>query len=466
MANHSTHHALDQGARFGEDPYDRYRMNQPIPEPYPSGGLPPAGIPTPNQWPGYGPTQQAHVAPNSDVAYNAAPQESMGYPGDNTMTGLASQMGGLGIGATDARTHKRRHRHAYHDIGSAQQPPSGSFSQESMQPSSQFLNTGVNQASRPVSRTVGPAPGMIPQPGVPGAGAGRVSTQGKVDPEAIPSIPRTRDVSTVYYNSRVYPTMERHLPPPAGIPFVAYDQGNSSPKFARLTLNNIPSTSDFLSSTGMPMGMILQPLAHLDPSEQPVPVLDFGDLGPPRCRRCRAYMNPFMTFRSGGNSFICNMCTFPNDVPPEYFAPLEPSGVRTDRLQRPELMMGTVEYLVPKEYWNKEPVGLQWLFLIDVSSESVKRGFPRGVCKGILEALYGSDDEALETTEANRKLPQGSKVGIATFDSDVHFYNLNVRGSPSLGDYKLPLSYNALGATRSSADDGNDRFGRAICSIK
>src|SRR6202044_3904554 len=84
--------------------------------------------------------------------------------------------------------------------------------------------------------------------------------------------------------------------------------------------------------------------------EQPIPVLDFGEAGPPRCRRCRTYINPFMMFRSGGNKLVCTMCNFPNDVAPEYFAPTDPSGVRVDRMQRPELMMGTVEYLVPKEY--------------------------------------------------------------------------------------------------------------------
>lgn len=122
------------------------------------------------------------------------------------------------------------------------------------------------------------------------------------------------------------------------------------------------------------------------------------------------------------------MCTFPNDVPPEYFAPLELTGARVDRMQRPELMMGTVEFLVPKEYWNKEPVGLQWLFLIDVSQESVNRGFLKGVCAGIMNALYGDGDELPEDTEGepSRKIPDGAKVGIVTFDREVQFYNLSV----------------------------------------
>jgi protein transport protein SEC24 len=132
-----------------------------------------------------------------------------------------------------------------------------------------------------------------------------------------------------------------------------------------------------------------------------------------------------MTFKSGGNKFVCNMCSFPNDIPPEYFAPLDMSGARVDRLQRPELMRGTVEFVVPKEYWNKEPVGLQRLFLIDVSQESVNRGFLKGVCKGILDALYGASD-ASEDDATARRVPEGSKIGIVTYDREVHFYNLSV----------------------------------------
>lgn len=319
-----------------------------------------------------------------------------------------------------------------------------------MEPASQFLNTGLNQAQRGVSPApMGQAP--VPQPGMPMGVSGAVPTQGKIDPEQIPSVPRSRDAPAQFYLDHVYPTMERHLPPPAAIPFIAHDQGNSSPKYARLTLNNIPSTSDFLSSTALPLGMVLQPLAQLDSGEQPIPVLDFGDEGPPRCRRCRAYINPFMSFRSGGNKFVCNMCTFPNDVPMEYFAPLDPSGTRVDRMQRPELMMGTVEFTVPREYWNKEPVGLQMLFLIDVSQESVNRGFLKGVCKGILDALYDASEATEEGEAAGRRIPEGAKIGIVTYDREVQFYNLSVsscvRGRkmiPGQGAGRKPSDANAI----------------------
>lgn len=352
---------------------------------------------------------------------------------------LAGQMGGLAVsgnGSAHPRGQKKKQRHAYHDLG---QPSAPLQAHNGLSPpygsgQGQSLNAGQMQAQTPSSPYVGQSTAQ-PNPQVNTldqlrSGEEMVATQGRVDPEQIPSIPRARDAAAQYYFSQIYPTMERHLPPPATIPFVAHDQGNSSPKFARLTLNKIPSTSDSLATTALPLGMILQPLAPLQGGEHPIPVLDFGDAGPPRCRRCRTYINPFMTFRSGGNKLVCNMCNFPNDVAPEYFAPTDPSGVRVDRLQRPELMLGTCEFLVPKEYWAKEPVGLRWLFVIDVSQASLQQQFVHSVCEGIRHALY-CDDRKEQDGEPNgaeqpaSRLPAGSKVGFVTYDKEVHFYNLS-----------------------------------------
>ncbi|PGH12367.1 hypothetical protein AJ79_04315 [Helicocarpus griseus UAMH5409] len=440
MADFSMYHSLGQGEGTDQDESNSQIRTEPAPPQFnPPIAQGPAGYHQGQAPYGGGPS------PTSPMGSAGYPQGSPGVvqsPG--AVGGLTSQMGGLGISGDisgSVRAHKKKDRHAYHDFGapaSASQAFNG-MPQGGVQSQTHFLNTGLNQQPvpgssytspglQPPSQPGRPSFGTSPKPSFSAAGDGSVHTQGKVDPEQVPGIPTARDVAAQYYLNHIYPTMERHIPPPAAIPFVAHDQGNSSPKFARLTLNNIPSTVEFLSSTTLPLGMILQPLAPLDSGEQPIPVLDFGDSGPPRCRRCRTYINPFMVFRSGGNKFVCNMCTFPNDVPSEYFAPLELSGVRVDRLQRPELMMGTVEYMVPKEYWDKTPVGLRWLFLIDVSQEAVTRGFLEACCEGIMSALYGGvKDEAAGDDTPAKKLPEGSKVGIITFDKEVQFYNLSPR---------------------------------------
>jgi protein transport protein SEC24 len=199
----------------------------------------------------------------------------------------------------------------------------------------------------------------------------------------------------------------------------------------------------------LPLGLILQPLAPLQAGELEIPVLDFGEAGPPRCHRCRAYINPFMMFRNGGNKFVCNLCGYANDTAPEYFCATSPQGVRVDRDQRPELTRGTVEFIVPKEYWTREPVGMRYLFLIDVTQESFNKGFLESFCDGVLRTLYGADEaeEKDESGEVKRRIPAGAKVGFVTFDKEVHFYNVSpaleqaqMMIMPDIEDPFVPLS--------------------------
>lgn len=412
----------------------------------------PAMAQAPNQYAGtpaqYGtPVQQEGYFP-----HQGAPQAHPQYQSDEDVNNLAGQMGAVGLGGDPMAQPKpkKKHRHAYHNLegpgGSSQafngMPQNGAPAQFANQNSPQVggaqwmepqVTPAMSQFPAPVNPVFSPGAQASPMqyaartaasPHQPG-GAAVGSAQGRVDPEQIPSVPKSRDAPARYYLEHVYPTMEHHLPPPATVPFVAFDQGNSSPKYARLTLNNIPLTAQALAATSLPLGMIIQPLAAQQEGEQPIPLLDFGETGPPRCVRCRGYINPFMQFKAGGNKFVCNLCTYPNDVPGEYFAPTDHAGVRIDRLQRPELTLGTVDYMVPKEYWSKEPVGLRWLFLVDVTAESVNRGFLHGFCEGILSALYGESRGETEETEATSRLPKGAKVGIVTYDKEVHFYNLN-----------------------------------------
>lgn len=451
MADYSGYNAAGAPGRPEHDPNAAYHSSQ-----APAPSYRPQGAPTPTGYmqagSSYGGMQQQtpYGGAPSPAPYQQPQQPPYGQPqaqppAPNAMDNLASQVGGLGIGGADAgagRAHKKKNRHAYHDIGagSAAAPGFNGMQAGGVADGSQFTQTGQPQSGFQSDQLRFTGTPQTPQTGFgakiqsttsPLRDEG-VSAQGKVDPEQIPSVPAARDAATQYYSMNVYPTMEQHLPPPAAIPFVVHDQGNASPRFARLTVNSIPSTSEALASTGLPLGLILQPLAAPQEGELEVPVLDFGDAGPPRCRRCRTYINPFMMFKSGGNRFVCNMCNFPNEVAPEYFAPLDPSGIRTDRMQRPELMLGTVEFVVPKEYWAKEPVGLRWLFVIDVSQEAINKGFIDSVCAGVLNALYGEEpveevkDEQGEAVTPPGRLPAGSKIGIITFDKEIQFYNLSV----------------------------------------
>ena len=63
-----------------------------------------------------------------------------------------------------------------------------------------------------------------------------------------------------------------------------------------MLVRNDPAARDLLASSGMPLTIIVQPLALPHPEEEPIQVVDNGDVGPIRCSRCKAYMNPFMRF--------------------------------------------------------------------------------------------------------------------------------------------------------------------------
>lgn len=146
-------------------------------------------------------------------------------------------------------------------------------------------------------------------------------------------------------------------------------------------------------------------------------------------------------------------------VPPEYFAHLDVNGRRLDLEQRPELLRGTIDMIVPKDYWVQDappasssstatiprpPQPLHYIFALDVSHDNLpRRGNPherelrahpmvREVTQTIKEIIYGkgNDSDSLDEKDAagpsskTGGLPKGAKVSIVTFDKVVHFYNL------------------------------------------
>lgn len=479
MADYAQYHALGHGEAI--DPNDPDRTSQPSAQQFqpPIAPSPYQQQASPYGAPQYLGGQQAPPpmtgSPAPAPGYGYAPPQAQAPPGQappSQDATLAAQLGGMNLGdGHGTARRKKKDRHAYHTVeptGSSQafngMPPQGTsatqfldsvpggpgFGGQFGSPQGTPQMQSQSQFSAPVNQAFGPGP-VTGTPGVgEGLGTASVSTSGPkgVSPDDMPSVPASRDAIQQYYLKNVYPTFERHVPPPSTVSFVAYDQGNSSPKYTRLTLNNIPTTQDALQATGLSLGLLLQPLAPLQAGEAEIPILDFGEAGPPRCRRCRAYMNPFMMFRSGGNKFVCNLCAYPNDTPPEYFSATNPQGVRVDRDTRPELHRGTVEFVVPKEYWTREPVGLRWLFLIDVTQESYNKGYVEAFCEGIRVALYGGEDQELdENGEPKRRIPEGAKVGFVTYDKDIHFYNVNpaldqaqMMIMPDLEDPFVPLS--------------------------
>ena len=250
-------------------------------------------------------------------------------------------------------------------------------------------------------------------------------------------------------------TFQNIVPPTAGTQYHAVDQGTSSSKFMRSSMYNVPETEQLRNATKLPLSVTIRPFAPLLATEEPIPVVDMQnlgisteadtlDVGPPRCRRCRTYMNPAMQHTTH-NRFVCNICQFPNNtIPDDYISMVNPiTGARTDASVRPELHKGVYDIIVPKEYnvggadtINHE---LHHVFLIDISEQSVRQHLPVLIADTIRATLYSLDyDEQSDTTDPNepQKTTLPGKIAIITFDKRLQFYNL----APSLDSTQLSIS--------------------------
>ncbi|GFZ12297.1 Sec23/Sec24 protein transport family protein [Actinidia rufa] len=252
-----------------------------------------------------------------------------------------------------------------------------------------------NQAMATISPAMGPMGSSMAVPS-------------KIDPN---QIPRPMPSSSVILHETRQGN-QANLPPPSTSDYIVKDTGNSSPRYLRCTINQIPCTVDLLTTSGMQLALMVQPLALPHPSEEPIQVVDFGESGPVRCSRCKGYINPFMKFIDQGRRFICNLCGFTDETPRDYQCNLGPDGRRRDADERPELCRGTVEFIATKEYMVRDPMPAVFFFLIDVSMNAIQTGATAAACSAINQVI--SD------------LPEGPRtmVGIATFDSTIHFYNL------------------------------------------
>ncbi|XP_053512999.1 protein transport protein Sec24B isoform X2 [Artibeus jamaicensis] len=179
---------------------------------------------------------------------------------------------------------------------------------------------------------------------------------------------------------------------------------NCSPDSFRCTLTNIPQTQVLLNKAKLPLGLLLHPFRDLTQ----LPVITSNTIV--RCRSCRTYINPFVSFIDQ-RRWKCNLCYRVNDVPEEFmYNPLTRSYGEPHK--RPEVRNSTVEFIASSDYMLRPPQPAVYLFVLDVSHNAVEAGYLAVLCQSLLENLD--------------KLPGDSRtrIGFVTFDSTIHFYNL------------------------------------------
>lgn len=257
-------------------------------------------------------------------------------------------------------------------------------------------------------------------PGTPNYGSQPGPPPKRLDPDSIPSPIQVIEDDRNNRGSEPFVTGVRgQVPPLVTTNFLVKDQGNASPRYIRCTSYNIPCTSDMAKQSQVPLAAVIKPLATLPPEETLPYLVDHGESGPVRCNRCKAYMCPFMQFIEGGRRFQCCFCSCVTEVPAHYFQHLDHTGKRVDFYDRPELSLGSYEFLATVDYCknNKFPSPPAFIFMIDVSYNAVKSGLVRLICeelKSILDYL---------PREGNME-ESAIRVGFVTYNKVLHFYNV------------------------------------------
>lgn len=243
--------------------------------------------------------------------------------------------------------------------------------------------------------------------------------QRRLDPDQMPNPIQVMVENQNYAGGQFITNQPGLVPPLVTTKYVTQDQGYSGPRFLRSSLYSVPATADMLKNTAVPFTLIISPLAKVIQGEIEPPIVNFGDLGPIRCIRCKAYISPNMQFVDGGRRFQCLLCKATTEVPSEYFQHLDHNGQRIDKYERPELVLGTYEFIATKDYCrdNTPPNPPAFIFIIDVSYNNIKSGLVNLLCQEMKEIIKHFP---IDNGQERSKM----RVGFITYNSTVHFYNI------------------------------------------
>lgn len=191
------------------------------------------------------------------------------------------------------------------------------------------------------------------------------SGSGRIDVDQIPSPIAVQAANQHKLDAEaegMYYTCSRMEVPLSTTQFVAVDQGNATPRFVRMTTYALPATDDLASSSNIPIGMVIQPFAQSGPGEEPVQCVDFGEAGPPRCKDCRAYINPWCIFLEGGQKFACNLCESVTDG--------------ASSLGYVEFLLSVIAQSRLNTFLISTHLVVDWILMIDSSSNEVPSTLP------------------------------------------------------------------------------------------
>lgn len=283
---------------------------------------------------------------------------------------------------------------------------------------------GMNLGPTPYAAT--PDPGYSApygaQTGYPSGVAGTYTTGysgqyggGAPTPAAAPAVPLNQLYNVDLLNSLPPPVNDLDLPPPPlSVPIEATvsqsEYSNATPEYMRSTLNVVPKTTGLMRKAKLPFSLVLRPFNNLKESDEPIPLQ--SDLAIKRCRRCRSYINPFVTLLDNNTRWRCSVCNLPNDIPQSFEYDAATSRP-LNMFDRPEFNYGVVDFLAPQAYVSKPPQPPTYVFLLDTSVNSISIGALQEACRIITASL-----DSLPNIDGR------SRVAFIGVDSSLTFFQI------------------------------------------
>ncbi|ODQ65778.1 protein transport protein SEC24 [Nadsonia fulvescens var. elongata DSM 6958] len=388
-----------------------------------------------------------------------------------------------------AHSRRRLYPQQQYDF-SAQQPPvvdpaAAAYSAspiygQSGQPVAGGMFTPATAIPGPVSSAVGSAQIGGPQVGInpapsygyntPGAEAmagqfGQMNlgaSTGAGTPAAAPALPLNSLYNIDLLHQMPPPINDLSLPPPPLIlpptASVTNSPDSNAPyEYMRSTLNAIPATNSLLKKSKLPFALVIRPYASLLDKSKPVQVV--GDTVICRCRRCRAYINPFVQFLETGNRWKCNMCNLTNEVPSTFdFNVIK--NIASNRYDRAELNHSVVDFIAPPEYMVRPPQPLVYVFVLDISVNAIKNGLLATAVRTIQESLDRIPNKDGRT-----------RIGLIGVDSCLHYFSIPASSEdyvsepsllvcPDIEDPFLPVPENLLVTLSNSRENIDNLLSR------
>ncbi|KJK84163.1 Protein transport protein [Metarhizium anisopliae BRIP 53293] len=389
---------------------------------------------------GYGQYPGQPEQPEQPAQAGFAPQDaSVAAPSKKKKRGYAAQAFEVGSGANAAVGGQMQGGGQQYGMPAAQQPVAyGNYPQPDAQhqapgPGYQYSQAPVQPQQQVPYGYQAPDQGYAsagPQPSGPGVagitqGMGGMQLGGQPQQQyQQPGQAFTQQPARVGPLNQLYPTdlmnnpfsvSELDLPPPpivlpANSSVTPSPDANCSPRYIRSTLNAVPTTNSLLKKSKLPFALVIQPYGALHDDEDQIPVVQDQVIA--RCRRCRTYINPFVTFLDHGHRWRCNMCNLSNDVPQAF--DWDAAAQQTvDRMQRHELNHSVVEFVAPQEYMVRPPQPLVYLFVFDVSYAAVSNGMLATSARTILDSLS-------RIPNADRR----TRLGFLAVDTSLHYFSI------------------------------------------